>query len=64
MRVEIMPKISERGLIAILALAVCTTLIMSGKDTVIGWALLSVVAGYFGIEVAPGVITKIRKKGD
>jgi len=59
-----MPKFAARDIIAILALVVCTILLCRGIDTTVGWSLLGTVAGYFGIEVAPGVITRIRGKGE
>lgn len=56
--------ITEKGIIAILTLIVCGTLLGMGKDTVIGYTLLSVVIGYFGIEIWPLPQIKARKKGE
>lgn len=57
-------QLTEKGLVAILTLAVCGTLIGMGNDTVIGYTLLAVIVGYFGIEVWPLPQIKTRKKGE
>lgn len=46
-------QLSERGLVTFTTLVVCFTLLMSGKDQVVGYSLLAVIIGYFGIEVWP-----------
>lgn len=53
-------QLTERGLVTFTALVVCFTLLMSGKDDVVGYSLLAVVIGYFGIEVWP--IPQIRQR--
>jgi len=59
-----MPKITEKGLVAILALASCTVLLAMGKDTVVGFTLLAIVTGYFGIEVWPYPQIRSKKRGE
>jgi hypothetical protein len=44
---------SEKGLVTFAVLICCTTLILSGKDGIIGYSLLGVVTGYFGLELGP-----------
>ena len=57
-------QLSEKGLVTFMALLVCGTLLGMGKDSTVGYALLAIIIGYFGIEVWPiPQITK-RKKGD
>jgi hypothetical protein len=53
---------SEKGVVAILTLVSCTVLLMRGIDTVVAYALLSVVFGYFGIEIWPYPQIKRRKR--
>lgn len=51
-------QVTERGFIAFATLTVCTTLILTGHDSIIGYCLLAVVAGYFGLEVTLPRITR------
>jgi len=55
-------KITERGLIAFITLVSCTSLVLCGHDSIIGYTLLAVVVGYFGLEVSLPYFTG-RKKG-
>jgi len=44
-------KVTERGLIAFTTLVVCATLMILGHDSFVGYALIAVVAGYFGLDL-------------
>lgn len=57
-------QLSEKGLVAFTTLIVCGTLIGLGNDTVVGYTMLAVIVGYFGIEVWPLPQIKLRKKGE
>jgi len=50
---------TERGIVAFTTLVCCTTLISTGHDSIIGYSLLAVIAGFFGLEVT---LPRIRKK--
>lgn len=56
--------ITEKAIVAILTLISCTVLLVRGIDTVVAYTLLSVVIGYFGIEIWPIPQLKKRKKGE
>lgn len=60
MRIEF----TERGLVTILTLAACFTLLMCGKDHIVGYSLMVVVGGYYGIELGPVARFKKWRKGD
>jgi uncharacterized membrane protein len=55
--------ITEKGLITFVVVVVCFTLLLTGKDTVVGYTLLGVVAGYFGIEFIPPRIGRKKNGG-
>ena len=57
-------QLSEKGIIAFTALLVCGTLLGMGKDSTVGYTLLAIVIGYFGIEVCPFPQITHRTKGD
>ena len=48
-----------RDIVAILVIIVAASLLHRGIDTVVGWTLIAIVAGYFGISV-PSLIKIIR----
>ena len=52
--------LTERGLIAFTTLICCTTLLLVGKDGTVGYTLLAVVMGYYGITFVPPSIKRIR----
>ena len=55
-------RLKSRDLVALVTLISCTYLIACGKDSIVGYTLLGVVVGYFGIEVVPPIIRR-RKNG-
>jgi len=57
-------QLTEKGLVALVTLVSCTTLLGLGVDHVVGYSLLAVIIGYFGIEVWPLPQIKMRKKGE
>jgi len=54
--------IKSRDIIALATLISCTYLLACGKDTIVGYTLLGVVCGYFGVEIVPPIIRR-RKNG-
>lgn len=52
---------TEKGIITFTSIIVCATLLMSGKDAVVGYVLMAVVVGYFGIIAIPQGIIQIQK---
>lgn len=55
--------IKGRDVVALVTLGVCTYLLSQGIDTVVGYSLLGVVAGYFGIEIIPPRIGRKKNGG-
>ena len=55
--------INGRDIVALCVIVACVWLLSHGIDTVVGYSLLGVVAGYFGIEIIPPKIGKLRKGG-
>ena len=48
-----------RDIIALVVIIVAATLLHRGIDTTVGWSLIAIVAGYFGISI-PSLIKVIR----
>uniref|UniRef100_A0A6M3M5W1 Uncharacterized protein n=1 Tax=viral metagenome TaxID=1070528 RepID=A0A6M3M5W1_9ZZZZ len=48
-----------RDIIALVVIIIAATLLHRGIDTVVGWSLIGVVAGYFGIAV-PSLVKVIK----
>ena len=44
---------SEKGIITFAVIVACTALLFSGRDHAVGYTLIAVVAGYFGLELGP-----------
>lgn len=57
-------QLTEKGAVALVTLIVCGTLLGMGVNSVVGYSLLAVIIGYFGIEVWPLPQIKLRKKGE
>ena len=57
-------KVKATDCVAVLTIISCTTLIALGKDTIVGYSLLAVIVGYFGIETWPIPQIRARKKGE
>ena len=55
---------TEKGIVALVTLVSCTTLLGLGINHVVGYSLLAVIVGYFGIEVWPLPQIRMRKKGE
>ena len=47
--------------IALVAVVTCATLLMSGRDSVVSYALVGVVVCYFGIDLS-GIIRRNRHR--
>ena len=54
-------KWQTRDIIAILVIIVAASLLHRGIDTYVGWTLVAIVAGYFGISI-PSLV-KVIKNG-
>lgn len=52
--------LSEKGLITFSTVIICGTLIGCGHDSIIGYTLLAVVCGYYGITLTLPSIIKWR----
>jgi len=59
-----MKKWTPRDVIAVLIIVCCFTLLALGKDSVISWALLGVVAAYYGIDLTPAIKLGRNQKKD
>lgn len=57
-------QLTEKGVVALVTLVSCTTLLGLGVNHVVGYSLLAVIVGYFGIEVWPLPQIRMRKKGE
>jgi len=57
-------KWQPKDIIAILVVLSATLLLLKGIDTVIGWSLLAVIAGYYGIDLTPFIKVGRNKRGD
>lgn len=57
------PKFKSRDIVALATLISCTYLIACGKDSVVGYTLLGVVCGYFGLEITLPQIRRKKKGG-
>ncbi|OFW65465.1 MAG: hypothetical protein A2Y74_01535 [Actinobacteria bacterium RBG_13_63_9] len=55
-------KIKAADIVAVVVVIACTYLLCHGIDTIVGYSLLAVVTGYFGLEVTLPHIGK-RKGG-
>jgi hypothetical protein len=55
--------IKGRDIVALCVLASCVWLLSHGIDTIVGYTLLGVVCGYFGIEIIPPRIGRKTKGG-
>jgi len=55
--------IKGRDIVTLCILVACTWLLTQGIDTVVAYALLGVVCGYYGIEIVPPRISKLLKGG-
>lgn len=53
-------KIQMRDIVAILVIIVAASLLHRGIDTTVGWTLVAIVAGYFGISI-PSLVKVIRE---
>ncbi|GAI79067.1 unnamed protein product, partial [marine sediment metagenome] len=53
-----------KDVIACLIIVSCFTLLVLGKDSVISWALLGVVAAYYGIDLTPAIHLGRNQKKD
>ena len=56
-------RIKSRDIVTLCILLACVWLLAHGIDTVVGYSLLAVVCGYYGIEFVPPKIAKWRKNG-
>jgi hypothetical protein len=56
-------RIKNRDIVALVTLISCTYLIACGRDSIVGYSLLGVVCGYFGIEIIPPRIGRKKKGG-
>jgi len=56
-------RVKSRDLIALATIISCTYLIASGRDTIVGYSLLGVVCGYFGLEIIPPRIGRKKNGG-
>ena len=56
--------VSERGLITFTALVACSTLIGCGHDHFVGYTLLGVVGGYYGVSLPFQIIARRNGKKD
>lgn len=48
-----MPKLAGKDVVSLVVVICATILILSGKDSIVGFTLLGVVCGYYGIDLAP-----------
>ena len=55
-----MPKLEGKDIFSIIVVVCASALILAGKDTVVGFTLLGVVCGYYGIDLTPFI--KIGRK--
>jgi len=55
--------LKARDVVALVTLIACTYLIACGKDTIVGYSMLGVVAGYFGLEIIPPRIGRKKNGG-
>ena len=46
-------KWQPRDVIAIVIILGAISLLWGGIDTIVGWSLLAIVAGYYGIDLTP-----------
>ena len=53
-------KWQPRDIVAILVIIIAATLLHRGIDTTVGWTLVAIVAGYFGISI-PSLIKIYRQ---
>lgn len=53
-------KWQARDIVAILVLLLAGSLLHRGIDTTVGWTLIVIVAGYFGISI-PSLVKIIRQ---
>ena len=44
---------TEKGLITFTVVVICGTLLIMGKDHLVGYTLIAVVCGYYGLELGP-----------
>lgn len=56
-------KWQPKDVVAIIGLIIGGTLLLKGIDTVVGWSLIVINAGYFGIDLTP-LIKLGRKQKD
>ena len=55
-------KWQPRDIIALVVIIGAISLLWKGIDTVVGWTLIAIVAGYFGISI-PSFIKVIKNSG-
>ena len=58
-------KLRPPDLVAIMVICTCGILLGMGKDSVVSYTLLTVVAGYYGIDVSPlgAILRRKNRKG-
>jgi len=56
-------QLTEKGLVTFCVVVACTTLLIMGRDTVVGYSLLGVVCGYYGVTIVPPKISKLIQNG-
>lgn len=56
-------QIKGHDVVTLCILIACVWLLSRGIDTVVGYSLLGVVCGYYGIEIVPPKIVKWRTNG-
>jgi len=52
---------SPRDCVAVLVILVAASLLHRGIDTVVGWSLLAIVGGYYGIAI-PSLFKIVQNK--
>lgn len=57
-----MLKLEGKDIFSVVVVICATILILSGKDSIVGFTMLGVVAGYYGIDLTP-FIKVGRNKG-
>lgn len=48
-----MQKWQPKDIIALVLIVIAGALLFTGVDTLVGWTLLAIVAGYYGIDLTP-----------
>ncbi len=52
-----------KDVIALAVVVLAGSLLHQGIDTVVGWSLLGIVAGYYGIDLTPWLkVGRVQKK--